>query len=80
MLADFQTDLERGLVRVVPVDWLGVINRAEQLSAQRTGKSGSRAFDILHVATALELGVEEFLTFDVRQGALARALGLQVRP
>ena len=34
--------------------------------------------DILHVATALELGVKEFLTFDGNQKKLAEAEGLVV--
>jgi predicted nucleic acid-binding protein len=34
--------------------------------------------DILHVATSLHLGAEEFLTFDANQKRLARAEGLKV--
>jgi len=30
----------------------------------------------MHVAAALVLGAEEFVTFDPRQGCLARAAGL----
>ena len=55
-------------------------SRAEQLSAQHTGKTGRRAFDILHVATALELEAKQFLTFDGGQSALAKAVGLKVKP
>jgi predicted nucleic acid-binding protein len=80
MLADLQKDLASGLLQIVPVDWANVISGAEQLSAQHTLKDGNRGFDILHVATALELGAEEFLTFDARQSALARAAGLTVKP
>jgi predicted nucleic acid-binding protein len=35
--------------------------------------------DILHVATALHLGVKEFLTFDANQKLLAEAEGMKVR-
>ena len=38
--------------------------------------SGHRLADILHVATALHLGVSEFLTFDGNQKKLAEAEGL----
>ncbi len=80
MLADFQSDLDTGLVELVPTDWAKVHSTAEQLSARHTGKDGPRAFDILHVATALELGAGRLLTFDARQSALAKAAGLNVKP
>lgn len=34
--------------------------------------------DLLHVAGALEIGATAFVTFDRRQGELARAEGLRV--
>jgi predicted nucleic acid-binding protein len=34
--------------------------------------------DVLHVTCALVLGGNDFLTFDHRQGALAKAAGLKV--
>jgi len=39
---------------------------------------GCRGFDLLHVALALELKCESFLTSDAIQGVLARAEGLEV--
>src|SRR5438067_5200917 len=79
MLADLQSDIDGGLSQIVPVDWAKVISMAEQLSAQHTATSGPRGFDILHVATALELGAKEFLTFDARQRALAKTAGLKAK-
>lgn len=80
MLAHLQSDLTNGLVQIVSVDWAKVISRAEQLSARQTAQSGHRAFDILHVATALELGATEFLAFDFNQRKLAQAAGLKAKP
>ena len=80
MLADLQSDLSSGLLQIAPVDWAKTISVAEHLSAQHTSKGGHRAFDILHVATALELKAKEFLTFDAQQSALAKAVGLKVKP
>ena len=80
MLADLQSDLSSGLLRIAEVEWAGVISKAEELSGQYTSRGGYRGFDMLHVATALKLGAQEFLTFDARQGALAKAGGLKVRP
>jgi predicted nucleic acid-binding protein len=53
-------------------------DRARQLSATHSEKLGARAIDLLHVACALLLESEAFLTSDQRQAALATAEGLQV--
>ncbi len=78
MLRDFQSDLAAGIMRVVPVDWADVHAIAERLSATHTSREGHRLADILHVATALHLGMKGFLTFDERQRDLAEAEGLRV--
>ena len=48
------------------------------LSEKHTERIGCRGFDLLHVALALELECDTFLTADRIQGALARAAGLDV--
>jgi predicted nucleic acid-binding protein len=78
MLNDLQIDLNAGLLAPLPVDWSAVHQRAEALSAAHTIAAGHRLADILHVATALHLGVTEFLTFDANQKILAEAEGLVV--
>ena len=45
-----------------------------------TVTGGHRAFDILHVAAAVHLGADEFLTFDSNQRRLALATGLKPGP
>lgn len=54
------------------------IELASALSAKHTERLGCRGFDLLHVALALELQCEIFLTADRIQGSLARAEGLDV--
>jgi len=54
------------------------IDRAGQLSEKYTERLGCRGFDLLHVALALELECEIFLTCDGIQGGLAHAEGLDV--
>ena len=76
MLNDLQIDPNAGLLRTILVDWSAVHQRAEALSSAHTLTSGHRLADILHVATALHLGVSEFLTFDGNQKKLAEAEGL----
>ena len=78
MLNDLQIDLNAGLLTSIPVDWAAVHQRAEALSSAHTLAAGHRLADILHVATALHLGVTEFFTFDVNQKKLAEAEGLVV--
>ncbi len=78
VLAKFSANLASGAIVVVPVDWADVASIAERLSAQYTWTEGYRGFDVLHVATALHLGVAEFLSFDGKQKALAEAEGLLV--
>jgi hypothetical protein len=51
---------------------------AQHLSEKYTERIGCRGFDILHVALALELECEAFLTCDKTQGDLADAEGLDV--
>jgi hypothetical protein len=60
------------------IDTDAAILRATQLSASHTEKLGLRAIDLLHVASALILESELFLTTDLRQQQLAKAEGLRV--
>lgn len=78
MLVDFASDLRAGLIEITPFEWSDVHRRAERLSEMHTTAHGHRAFDILHVATALHLGAREFLTFDANQRRLAEAERLAV--
>jgi predicted nucleic acid-binding protein len=52
--------------------------RARELSRRHAPTLGSRALDVIHVASALVLGAEDFYTFDQDQAKLARAAGLRV--
>lgn len=78
MLQDMQSDLGARELVVLPVDWGDVHYIADRLSKTYTKKEGFRFADILHVATALHLGVKEFLTFDIKQKKLAQQEGLKV--
>lgn len=78
LLRDLQSDLSSGVMTVLPADWAGVLSLAEMLSAKHTESGGHRFADILHVATALQIGAATFLTFDANQRCLAEAEGLTV--
>jgi predicted nucleic acid-binding protein len=77
MLRDLRADLSSGIISVVPVDWTEVHSLAEILSAKHTESDGHRFADLLHVATALHLGAEQFLTFDTNQRKIARSEGMK---
>ncbi len=70
--------VKRGVLKEVALDMDSAMARARQLSAAHTDRVGARAIDLLHVACALLLESEVFLTFDQRQAELAKAEGLSV--
>lgn len=78
MLRALQSDLNAGVLEMVAPDWADVHRIADKLSGKHTEEDGHRLTDILHVATALHLAAEQFLTFDDKQRRLAEAEGLVV--
>jgi predicted nucleic acid-binding protein len=79
-LAALQANVASGALTLIPADWADVYAIAERLSAQFTRTTGVRAFDLLHVATALHFGAREFLSFDSNQRSLAAAEGMNPLP
>ena len=77
-LARLEHLLARRALLDVTLDWDAVITRAGKLSSAHTERTGARAIDILHVASALALESEQFLTTDSRQAQLAKAEGMKV--
>jgi antitoxin (DNA-binding transcriptional repressor) of toxin-antitoxin stability system/predicted nucleic acid-binding protein len=75
-VALFEQDLRAGLFQLKPLPEY-VFLRARQLSRRTTAKMGTRASEILHVAAALELGVNSFYTFDRQQAKLAQSVKLR---
>ena len=73
-----QTYISRRAFIEISHDMDSAIELARSLSAKHTERLGCRGFDLLHVALALELECEAFLTADSIQGELARAEGLEV--
>lgn len=76
-LLSFEEDLAEGRYAQIDVLWRATLRRAADISRTYTPKHGCRSLDVLHVATALELGLRDFVTFDVRQRQVARAVGLK---
>ena len=77
-LARVSQYLRRGALDHFTLDMDSAFDRACQLSSAYTDQLGARAIDLLHVACALLLESEVFLTSDQRQAELAKSEGLQV--
>ncbi len=80
ILAAFEADVASGHFDLPTCNLASVLIEAKRLSAIHTATGGYRAFDILHVAAALHLGANEFLTFDSNQRELALAAGIKPGP
>jgi predicted nucleic acid-binding protein len=76
--AQYEEDKSAGRIVVEKCNLADVLTRAKRLSSTHTISEGHRAFDILHIATALQVGAKQFLTFDSNQKTLARVEGLVV--
>ena len=77
-LADLDADLAEGRLWLADVPWRHALDRASDLSRLHTPVLGTRTLDVLHVASALVLESRGFVTYDERQAALAKAVGLRV--
>jgi hypothetical protein len=60
------------------LNWFDVYREAEALSRALTTSLGTRSLDLLHVACALLLDADGFITFDGRQAALGAKAGLNI--
>jgi predicted nucleic acid-binding protein len=79
-LAAFEQDITTGRWQRPIYAAAMVEQKAEELSASHAAVTGCRTLDIIHVAAAVVIGASEFVTFDARQGAVAKQAGLTVKP
>ena len=77
---NLQKDLRSGRLVRTTVNWPSVFRVAARISDQHSAKRGTRSLDILHIAAARTMLIEEFISFDARQRELASAIGLKVAP
>lgn len=59
-------------------DWTDAVRTACELSAEHAVNLRTRAMDLFHIAVAIEVAADLFLSFDREQNALAAAAGLQL--
>lgn len=77
---DIESDLEDGILAHAPIPWTDAFRHAEGLGAAHAEVMGVRGIDLLHAGIAPRFGAREFLTFDIRQAALAKAAAFKVKP
>jgi predicted nucleic acid-binding protein len=77
-LAALDDDFDQGRYTQADLLWRAALQRAAELSREFTRTLGTRSLDVLHVASALELGLRSFVSFDLRQQKLVRAVGLKL--
>lgn len=79
-LADIESDLAQGILIAVHLDSVLHWQEARRISTAHTLDTGSRAYDITHIAAASLLNADILLSFDGRQRALAAVVGIAVAP
>ena len=77
VLRCLEDDLVDGTLLHQSFDWTGALRHAERIGEAHTRQTGVRAMDLFHVAAALALDAELFLTFDDRQFTTDKAAGLK---
>jgi len=78
IMARFAEHESKGVFYRPPINWVDTLKYAIDLSRRHTKKTGSRSLDILHVASALSIKADRFLTLDKRQSELASLTGIKI--
>lgn len=76
----FLEDVRNGVFTIMVIPVAAVYARAIELAERHTAGLGTRSLDLMHVASALCLEADVFLSFDQRQRQVAQAEGLEVKP
>lgn len=74
----FDEHWERGVYYRPRQNWKETLNIAVDLARNHTEHIGSRSLDILHVASAIAIKTDRFMTFDKKQASLAIEAALTV--
>ncbi len=75
----FRDDFSQGVaMRLVSISQAEVSAKFEEIALRHTARHGFRAYDILHIASALILKCRSFWSFDKKACKLAKMEGLKV--
>jgi len=78
IMTKFAEHESKGVFYRPQTSWTDTFKYAVDLSRKHTSKTGSRVLDNLHVASALLIKADRFLTFDARQSKLAALSGIRI--
>jgi predicted nucleic acid-binding protein len=76
----FLEDVANGIFNITPIPASELFAKSFELADRHSARLGTRSLDLMHVAAALLLKAETFLSFDERQRKAAKAEGLKVKP
>ena len=76
IMARFAEHESNGIFYRPQISWTDTFKYAVDLSSKHSRKTGARALDILHVASALSMKAGRFLTLDERQSKLVSYAGM----
>lgn len=76
----FAEDLAKGVFFIQPVPAAALYSKAIELAERHSATLGTRSLDLMHVAAALILKADLFLSFDERQRKAAEKEGMVVGP
>jgi hypothetical protein len=79
-IAAFEQDIAMGRWQRPAYAAATAEQKSDELSARHSAILGCRTLDSIHVVAAVVIGAKEFVTFDGRQGAMAKQAGLTVKP
>jgi predicted nucleic acid-binding protein len=80
VLREIEADEADALLQRAALNQIKLYDKARELSRKYTPKLACRSLDILHVASALNIGSDKFASFDIRQRKLADAVHLSILP
>lgn len=76
----FQEDIANGIFTISPVPAALLFTKTAELADRHSARIGTRSLDLMHVAAAIILETDTFLSFDERQRKVAKAEGLKIKP
>jgi predicted nucleic acid-binding protein len=78
MIRLLEQEVRLGYWPQVEFDWTETVRAACELSAEHSLDLTVRGMDLFHVAVAIEIAADAFLSFDEEQNAFARAVGFSL--